>query len=311
MLDRCRSTVRTLRHNRSAIASLVSPPATSSRTSSSRALSSASEASGGGEGAAGRKESSSTRKLLPRGLVGQQDVVGGVEQDEPRTGDAGGEQPALLDGHDAIVARVQHERWRRDLARTVEHVDVVAGVIEPHGGLGRGRTPLQLVVPRHLLSAAVGKEQHAEQVPEGRGRLRPPGADRGDHRLAVRALLGAAPSSPARVGAIKDEVGDAIRMPRRIDERDGRALRNAEQREPLEPGSGDHVSRSADPYINDKSPTSRSDSPHPRSSYRTTVRPSHRAPRASAARQGSPSQNPDASATSPPARSAARLPCTA
>ena len=93
-----------------------------------------------------------------------------------------------------------------------------------------------------------------------------PGADRRDQRLRLRALLGAAQLPAARIAAVEDEVGDALGMPRRVDERDRRALRDAEQREAIEARGVDDGLEVGDPGVDRELAESRSESPHPRSS---------------------------------------------
>ncbi len=104
MFERCRSTVRTLRHSRSAIASFVSPAATSSSTSSSRALSSRDAAGRAAAGPVPRNAVELGDEVLPCRLVGEQDVIRRLEQDQAAPGIERGEQPPLLDRDDAVVA---------------------------------------------------------------------------------------------------------------------------------------------------------------------------------------------------------------
>ncbi len=46
-------------------------------------------------------------EVVPRRLVGEQDVIRRLEKDQARVRDQGGEQPPLLDRDDAVVSRVQ------------------------------------------------------------------------------------------------------------------------------------------------------------------------------------------------------------
>ena len=110
----------------------------------------------------------------------------------------------------------------------------------------------------------------------------------------------------ARVAAVEDEPTDPLGMPRGIDERDRRALRHPEQREAVDARRRRRRSRGRRPRSPRRARRARG------RRARTLARRSGRAygrrstRPASDATPGSPSRSRDASATSPPARSAAR-----
>ena len=56
------------------------------------------------------KARSSERNVGQAAFVSEKDVMGAVERQEPGTGDAGGEQPSLTEGDDAVGAGVRDQR---------------------------------------------------------------------------------------------------------------------------------------------------------------------------------------------------------
>ena len=190
--------------------------------------------------------------------------------DQARTRDERGEQPALLDGHDTIAARVDHQRpgaYRAARSRRRRWRRAPRTAAPPHR-------------PRSVVRSRSSYQAICSGVPWGRKSMlntwrnagssaRPPGADRRDQRLFLLALPAQPPA--ARVAAVEDEIGDPLGVPRGVRHRDRRALRDAEQREALQPAASTTASRSPTQVSTDSSPTSASESPQPRSSYRRTV----------------------------------------
>ena len=68
-------------------------------------------------------------------------------------------------------------------------------------------------------------------------------------RLLVRGARRPAELPAPRVAAVEDEVGDPLGMPGRVDERDRRALRDAEQREAIEARRVDDRLEVGDPRL--------------------------------------------------------------
>src|ERR1700730_15174796 len=112
MFVRCRSTVRTLRHKRSAIASFVRPSDTRSSTSRSRPLRWATAIGGNGLRVRAKERLDFQAEHSPRRLLLEQDVIRGLEQDEVSVWNQCGEQPALFDRDYSIVSRV-HDQGAR------------------------------------------------------------------------------------------------------------------------------------------------------------------------------------------------------
>src|SRR5262249_31588065 len=70
-------------------------------------------------------------ETAPRRLLLEKDVVARVELDELRSRDSRGRAAPLLDGTDLVVARVDDERGRLDLAEQVGDVDRGPGLEQP------------------------------------------------------------------------------------------------------------------------------------------------------------------------------------
>src|SRR5689334_19434266 len=77
-------------------------------------------------------------KLLPRRFLRQDDVVAAVEPDEPRAGDRRGDEPSMVEWHDAVVAAVHDERGRAHLRQQIGNIDIIACVPDSDGVLRRG-----------------------------------------------------------------------------------------------------------------------------------------------------------------------------
>ena len=76
---------------------------------------------------------------------------------------------------------MQHKRRRGDARQEVENIDVSKGLQQPGCIFGRGRDPLQVVEPAHLLERGIGQEQRCQDLPNGRVVLRPASSRQGDH----------------------------------------------------------------------------------------------------------------------------------
>ena len=235
MFERWRSTVRTLMYSREAISSLFSPLATNSSTSSSRLLNAGNS---GGPGAIGwaRKAWNSARKLVPGRLVGQEDVVAGLERQHSRSRKQRSEDPALFERHHPVVAGMSHEGIHRHTRDELADIDGGAGLIQPDSGLRRRRSALELVVPGHLLLASLGQEEHREEMAERRIRVGPACADDGDQSFVSLALAFAPAQPSSRVAAVEDEPLDSFGMTSGIGDGCRRPLRYPEQHEPVDPG---------------------------------------------------------------------------
>src|SRR4051794_13996853 len=198
-------------------------------------------------GGAGPEEAVQLRDaLLPRRLV-QQDVIGRVQQRQPRARDERGEQESLLDRDDAVAATVQHERAGAHLRCERRDVEVAARVDQRRGVLRRGGRAQKVLEPLHLLRRAVGEEQHAERAAErGFGRV-PAGLDGREESALLGGL--AAELAAARVAAVEDQVGDTVWMARRVGDRDRGALRDAQQREALDAAGVDDRLEVSDPRL--------------------------------------------------------------
>ena len=108
------------------------------------------------------------------------------------------------------------------------------------------------------------EEEPAEHVPERWVFGGPSSADGRNQRLFLRLLATQPPAG--RMAAVEDEVGNPLRVPRGVGHRDRRALRDAQQRKPIQTGGVTTASRSLTQVSTDGSPTSASERPQPRSS---------------------------------------------
>ncbi len=155
--------------------------------------------------------------------------------------------PALFDRHHSVVPRVHDQGPRTDLRRELRDVQAAARPEQPCCGVGRRGVPEQILVPVHLLWCAARDKEHAEHPAERRIRRRPARADRGEERVFLGVL--AAESSPARIPAVENEVGDAVRMSHRVRDGDRGALGDAEQRESLQAHRIDDRFQITDPRL--------------------------------------------------------------
>ena len=116
------------------------------------------------------------------------------------------------------------------------------GRADAHGVFRRGRLALQFVEPLHLLVRAAGHEQRGEHWRKAGFSLAPAAAHQRQQRLGLFDASAAAPRlRRPREAAVEDELADALGMPHRIGDRERAALRDAEQREALEPRRVDHA----------------------------------------------------------------------
>ena len=97
----------------------------------------------------------------------------------------------------------------------------------------RRRLSQQILEPRHLFRCSAREEQHAERAAEGWMRCCPAGGDRGEERVFLLRLT--AMPSAARIAAVQDQVGHTIGMAGRVGDGDGCGLRDAEEREAVQP----------------------------------------------------------------------------
>ena len=178
-------------------------------------------------------------EATPGRLVGQEDVVTGLERQQPRPRKQGSEDPPFFERHHPVVAGMSHEGIHRHARDELADIDGGAGLIEPDSGFRRRRLALELVVPGHLLLASLGQEEHREEMAERRIRVGPARADDRDQSFVSPALAFAPAQPSSRVAAVEDEPLDSFGMTRGI--RDGcrRPLRYPEQHETVEPGGVD------------------------------------------------------------------------
>ena len=239
--------MRTLRHSRSAIASLVSPSATSSRTSSSRGLS----------GRHGRRRG--------RRLRAEEGAELGPERPATparRPAGCGSPTPAGRTGRPGCGRRAAgppRPARRGRLARAATSVGAVTRAATSTTSMrlraSYSRTAVAAEVERRCSSS-----YHAicSAVPCGRNSMLNRRRNAGFASVqpariaeiiasACGALLRAAPHPAPRVAPVEDEVGDPLGMPRRVDERDRGPLRDAEQREAIEARRVDDASRGRRP----------------------------------------------------------------
>jgi hypothetical protein len=141
----------------------------------------------------------------------------------------------LLERDARIGARVQDQRRHADLRQQGAHVDLAEGFEDARRDFGPCGRAHQVAEPAHLLRVRIGNEQRREQLPERWILLPPALADQLDERLAVASLLLAALSPAFSVAAVQHEALHALRMPDRVLDAGGAALRDAEQWKPLEP----------------------------------------------------------------------------
>ena len=161
------------------------------------------------------------------------EVVGAVELDEPRAGDALGEVPALVDMGVDVVAAVQHERRRLHGAEHVTHVDQRVHLDEgPRRARTGGRAAALSPPPGELL---VGVRAHVAHVGLPRPVLL-------ELRRVPCPLLGTeAPRvvrgpEPPRVAGVEDEPVHPLGMAGRVEDRHRSTLGVPEQHGPLGPG---------------------------------------------------------------------------
>jgi len=160
---------------------------------------------------------------------------------EARTGDQRGELPARIERHAPVVARVEGERRAAHALRRLADVYGEERADEAHRVLGGRRLSLQLGKRVQLLEGGAGNELRGKHGAI-RGILTAPAHL---HQLQLRLELRhelrrqAALAGAARVGAEQHEMRDALRIARRIFDRDRPALRVAEEPEALESGGVD------------------------------------------------------------------------
>ena len=153
----------------------------------------------------------------------------------------------FLDRDHPVVPRVHDERARAYLWREIADVQAATRTVQRGRGLGRRGAPEQVLVPGHLLRRAVREKQHAEHPAERWVRRRPPRADRCNDGLFL-AVLAAEPPA-ARIPAVQDHAGNAVRVSCRIRDGDRSRLGDAEQRESLQARRIDDRFEIADPPV--------------------------------------------------------------
>jgi len=77
----------------------------------------------------------------PGRITGQEYVVAAVEREEPGSGNAAGDESALLEWYRGVIATMQHERGRGDAREKVEDIEFSKRPQQPGCILGRGGKP--------------------------------------------------------------------------------------------------------------------------------------------------------------------------
>ena len=140
-------------------------------------------------------------KARPGRLVLEENVVAGVQLDELRTRDSGGQAARFRDRADLVVAGVDDERRRLDRAEQAGNVDRRASLEQPRRHFTGAGPTAELVEPADLRCTAAGDEAGREDLAEHRILLAP--AD--PHQLQHGAVLALA----LRIAALRPSTGVA------------------------------------------------------------------------------------------------------
>jgi hypothetical protein len=104
-------------------------------------------------------------------------VIASFERHETRAWDPGCEPASFIERLHRIVAAMEHESRRLDLREKVDDVDLVHAAPQSHRLFPRGRLPLQVIEPLHLLGGAattpVRARQRCETAAKNLARRRP------------------------------------------------------------------------------------------------------------------------------------------
>ena len=259
--------MRDAQDSRAAIASLVSPSATSSSTSRSRALRSP-RGCGAAAGSASREERPDLAQEPCQAGSSSSRMWFALQRDEARRpGCSAASSRPSSNGTAASSRACSHQRRRRTREASRRPRSPLAPR-EPRRDLRRGRdaaaarrtTPSAPGVPS-------GRNSVREEAPERRVIASPIRRGSLDASPRVRARLATATVPAARVAAVEDEAADALGMPHGVGDRDRRALRHAEQGEAVDARRVDDRLEVGDPALAPRARRrSRSESPQPRSS---------------------------------------------
>ena len=180
-------------------------------------------------------------KARPRRLVLEKNVVAGVQLDELRTRDSGGQAARFRDRADLVVAGVDDEGRRLDLAEQAGNVDRRASLEQPRRHFTGAGPAAELVEPADLRFAAAGDEARREDLAEHRILLAPADPHQLQHGAVLALALRIAALRPsAGVATVENHPRDPLRMARGVGDADRRAGRDPEQRERLVDSRGGH-----------------------------------------------------------------------
>ena len=190
-------------------------------------------------------------KARPRRLVLQKDVVAAVQLDELCPRDSGGQAAPFRDRADLVLAGVDDEGRRLDLAEYAGHVDPGPSLQQPRRHLAGAGPAAQLVEPADLRFTAARNEARREDLAEDRILLAPADPHQLQHGAVLALAVGiAAPRPAAGIAAVEHHLRDALRMARGVGGADRRTGRDPEQRERLLDSRGRHdVLEIADPTL--------------------------------------------------------------
>ena len=162
-------------------------------------------------------------------------MVGGVEGHEAGVLDAGGQFLPLLVGHPHVVPRADGQGRSADFRKNPADIHVAVREKDLGCIVRRGGFLLQVVEPGLALGRCIRHVEGGEHLPDGLVVAAPARAHQGTARLAHLHRVRIAPIPPAtRVSAEQYELGDALGMPRSIDDGFGAALREAQERKALD-----------------------------------------------------------------------------
>ncbi len=169
-------------------------------------------------------------------------MIAARQRHEPTPRHPGGQRAPGLERHPHVVARMQDQRGNRHTIHEVRHIDLEERTLELHRVLRRGGNALQLVEPVELRLVGVGHEQLGEDLTIGCCVSAP--AHTGERHQGLLLLqsvgIDAALRPSAAVGAVEDQVGDALRMLDGVGDRHGAALGDPEECESVQPRSLHH-----------------------------------------------------------------------
>ena len=107
-------------------------------------------------------------ETCPGGIAGQKDVIAAFERDEPCSGNATGDQPAVLERYSSVIAAMHHERGYGDIRQKVENVEISNRPEQSGSVLGRGESRWRSLNQSISSSVASGTNSDVEAA-ERRG----------------------------------------------------------------------------------------------------------------------------------------------